>query len=99
MNRTITRVLPVLHTSGMLVIPSHYWVRLRKSLREEFDAQLTIRVILARHMILPISATHGPLYLVSVIVRRKRVVAAAAYVDTYLLFLAELCTQRPGSYS
>jgi hypothetical protein len=82
----------------MLVIPSHYWVRLRKSLREEFDAQLTIRVILARHMILPSFATHGPLYLVSVIVRRNRVAAVAAYMYAYLMSLTELCTRRPGSY-
>jgi len=82
----------------MLDIPSHYWVRLRKSLREEFEAQLRIHVILDRQMILPGSTTHGPLYLVSVVVRRKHVIAAAAYVDAYLLFLVELCTRRPGSY-
>jgi hypothetical protein len=82
----------------MLVIPQHHWVRLRKLLREQFDAQLTVRVILDRQMILPGSTPHGPIYLVIITARRQHARLAAAVADTYLRRVVELCTYRPAPH-
>ncbi len=82
----------------MLVIPQHYWVRLRKLLRDDFDAQLTVRVILDRHMILPEATPHGPIYLVIIVVRRRYAGLATAVADTYLRAVVEMCTYRPGPH-
>jgi hypothetical protein len=78
----------------MLVIRNHHWHALRKLLRQEFDAQLIIRVILDRQMILPELAAHGPVYLVRIVVRRRRARLAAEVADAYLQQLVEVCTLR-----